>query len=71
MSTVAAYRVGRRRQRVSAPLTAVIVLGGFMSGLDTSLVNVGLTIIAHDLRSEITSVQWITSGYRPAVIRPS
>ncbi len=46
-----------------AQLTAVIVLGGFMAGLDTSLVNVGLATIAKDLHTALTSVQWITSGY--------
>ncbi|HXW86903.1 MAG TPA: DHA2 family efflux MFS transporter permease subunit [Streptosporangiaceae bacterium] len=44
-------------------LTAVIVLGGFMAGLDTSLVNVGLTTIALNLHAAITNVQWVTSGY--------
>lgn len=44
-------------------LTTVIVLGGFMVGLDTSLVNVGLTAIATDLHASLPRVQWITSGY--------
>jgi EmrB/QacA subfamily drug resistance transporter len=44
-------------------LIAAVILGGFMAGLDTSLVNVGLNTIATDLHASLTSVQWITSGY--------
>jgi MFS family permease len=44
-------------------LIAADILGGFMAGLDTSLVNVGLNSIATDLHASLTSVQWITSGY--------
>lgn len=46
-----------------ARLTAVVVLGGFMAGLDTSLVNVGLTTIAKDLHTGLAAAQWVTSGY--------
>lgn len=45
-----------------ARLTALIVLGGFMAGLDTSLVNVGLKSVAEDLGSPLASVQWVISG---------
>ena len=44
-------------------LTVVIVLGGFMAGLDTSLVNVGLTTVARNLHTSLGAVQWMTSGY--------
>ncbi|MFK0248173.1 DHA2 family efflux MFS transporter permease subunit [Amycolatopsis azurea] len=45
------------------PLTTVIVLGGFMAGIDTSLVNVGLATIAEDLHATLVDAQWATSGY--------
>jgi len=44
-------------------VAAVIVFGAFMANLDTSLVNVGLDTIAHNLRTPLSSVQWVTSGY--------
>ncbi len=44
-------------------IAAVITFGAFMSGLDTSLVNVGLNTIGHDLHAPLTSTQWITSAY--------
>lgn len=34
-----------------------------MAGLDTSLVNVGLTTIAKDLHAGLAAAQWVTSGY--------
>ncbi|BBG01371.1 MULTISPECIES: DHA2 family efflux MFS transporter permease subunit [Pseudonocardia] len=44
-------------------LIALIVTGGFMAGLDTSLVNVGLSTIADDLGGSLAGTQWVTSGY--------
>jgi EmrB/QacA subfamily drug resistance transporter len=44
-------------------VAAVIVFGAFMANLDTSLVNVGLDTIGHNLRAPLSSVQWVTSGY--------
>lgn len=44
-------------------IAAVITFGGFMSGLDTSLVNVGLNTIGQDLGASLTSTQWVTSAY--------
>jgi len=44
-------------------IAAVITFGAFMSGLDTSLVNVGLNTIGHDLHAPLPSTQWITSAY--------
>lgn len=44
-------------------LAAVITFGAFMSGLDTSLVNVGLDTIGANLGASLASTQWITSGH--------
>lgn len=49
--------------RSSGPLVALIVLGGFMAGLDSSLANVGLVAIAKDLESSLDAAQWAISGY--------
>lgn len=44
-------------------IAAVVTFGAFMSGLDTSLVNVGLDTIGHDLHTGLVFTQWISSGY--------
>jgi MFS family permease len=44
-------------------LAWVIVLGAFASGLDTSLVNVGLRTIGTDLHAGLVVVQWTATGY--------
>ena len=44
-------------------LAAVVVLGVFMSNLDTSVVNVGLDRIGVSLHSTLGSAQWVASGY--------
>lgn len=44
-------------------VAAVITFGAFMTGLDTSLVNVGIAVIGHDLGSALSSTQWVASAY--------
>jgi EmrB/QacA subfamily drug resistance transporter len=44
-------------------LAMVIAFGAFMSGLDASVVNVGLARIAHDLDAGIGDAQWVANGY--------
>ena len=44
-------------------LAAVVVLGAFMSNLDTSVVNVGLDRIGVSMHSTLGSAQWVASGY--------
>ena len=44
-------------------LAAVIAFGAFMSGLDASIVNVGLETIARDLHASIGTTQWAANGY--------
>jgi EmrB/QacA subfamily drug resistance transporter len=44
-------------------LALVIVFGAFMSGLDASVVNVGLDSVAHDLGTTLDDVQWVSSAY--------
>ncbi|WP_238526390.1 DHA2 family efflux MFS transporter permease subunit [Gordonia neofelifaecis] len=41
----------------------VIVLGAFASGLDASIVNVGLESINRELGATLSTTQWIVSGY--------
>lgn len=44
-------------------LATVLAAGSVMAGLDTSLVNVGLGTIAHDLDVSLVAAQWTNSGY--------
>lgn len=48
-------------------LAAVIVFGAFMSGLDASVVNVGLNSISRELHSDLVTAQWATNGYLVAL----
>src|ERR1700731_3895554 len=43
--------------------TSVAVIGSFLSQLDATVVNVSLSSLAVDLRSSLTAIQWVTSGY--------
>jgi len=44
-------------------ITAVAVLGSFLSQLDATIVNVSLSSLAVDLHSSLSAIQWVTSGY--------
>ncbi|WP_285032117.1 DHA2 family efflux MFS transporter permease subunit [Mycolicibacterium sp. lyk4-40-TYG-92] len=41
----------------------VVVFGAFASGLDASLVNIGLDTISRDLDASLGETQWVASGY--------
>ncbi|HZU73768.1 MAG TPA: MDR family MFS transporter [Acidimicrobiales bacterium] len=44
-------------------LSSVVVLGTIMSILDTTIVNVALDALGHDLHGSLASVQWVATGY--------
>jgi EmrB/QacA subfamily drug resistance transporter len=44
-------------------LALVIVFGAFLSGLDASIVAVGLDTLARDLGTDLAVVQWVANGY--------
>ncbi|MEU1884899.1 DHA2 family efflux MFS transporter permease subunit [Micromonospora sp. WMMD987] len=44
-------------------IAVVLASGSVMTGLDTSLVNVGIEIIGRDLDASLGEMQWINSGY--------
>ena len=44
-------------------IIAVVILGPFMSQMDSTIVNVSLSSIQRDLHSSISQAQWIISGY--------
>jgi EmrB/QacA subfamily drug resistance transporter len=44
-------------------ISAVVIIGSIMSILDTTIVNVALDTLSHDLHSTIDSIQWVATGY--------
>ncbi|WP_432897701.1 DHA2 family efflux MFS transporter permease subunit [Micromonospora matsumotoense] len=44
-------------------IAVVLASGSVLTGLDTSLVNVGIEAIGRDLGASLTEAQWINSGY--------
>lgn len=44
-------------------LAGVIVFGAFMSGLDATIVNVGLDTVARHLDADLDAVQWVSSAH--------
>jgi EmrB/QacA subfamily drug resistance transporter len=44
-------------------ISGVVILGMIMSILDTTIVNVALHTLGHDLHSPISQVQWVVTGY--------
>jgi EmrB/QacA subfamily drug resistance transporter len=44
-------------------ISGVVILGMIMSILDTTIVNVALRTLGHDLHSSISQIQWVVTGY--------
>ena len=44
-------------------VAGVVIVGMFMSVLDTTIVNVALETLSHDLNSPLSTIQWVSSGY--------
>src|ERR1700710_1790517 len=44
-------------------IAGVVILGMMMSILDTTIVNVALDTLSHDLHSTIAQIQWVATGY--------
>src|SRR5664280_1596075 len=44
-------------------IAVVVILGMIMSILDTTIVNVALHSLGHDLHSSISQIQWVVTGY--------
>jgi len=44
-------------------VVVVAVIGSLLSQLDATIVNVSLSSLAHDLKTTLSAIQWVTSGY--------
>src|SRR5436190_11627129 len=54
------------RDRIEAHvwrISAVVIVGSIMSILDTTIVNVALATLSHELHSTIAQIQWVVTGY--------
>jgi EmrB/QacA subfamily drug resistance transporter len=54
---------GDRIERHVWIVAGVVILGMIMSILDTTIVNVALHTLGHDLHSPISQIQWVITGY--------
>src|SRR5260370_34644722 len=54
---------GDRIERQVWTIAGVVILGMIMSILDTTIVNVSLRTLGHDLHSSISQIQWVVTGY--------
>src|SRR5438270_1274959 len=52
-------RIDARTLRISM----VVLIGSLMSILDTTIVNVALATLGHDLHASISQIQWVVTGY--------
>src|SRR3954462_1950295 len=48
-------------------ISAVVILGSIMSILDTTIVNVALETLGHELHSTVSDIQWVVTGYMLAL----
>src|SRR3954453_3762974 len=44
-------------------IRAVVIVGSIMSLLDTTIVNVALATLGHELHSPVADIQWVVTGY--------
>jgi EmrB/QacA subfamily drug resistance transporter len=61
--TAAAGSSAARVDAATWRIAGTVVLGGIMTSIDTTVVNVALDALARDFDASITSVQWVATGY--------
>ena len=59
MSAASSDRIDAYVWRISA----VVIVGSIMSILDTTIVNVALATLSHELHATIDQIQWVVTGY--------
>src|SRR6201994_3708819 len=62
-----AHRSSARLDRGIIVVSAVVVIGAFMSILDTTIVNVALATLSRELHSPLHTIQWVVTGYLVAL----
>ncbi len=64
---VAAPATDKLFDRRLIQVSSVVVLGIIMSILDTTIVNVALEALARDFATDLTTIQWVATGYMLAL----
>src|SRR3954451_3937980 len=60
-------KASQRLDRRLLAISSVVVLGAIMSILDTTVVNVAINTLARDFNTELSTIQWIVTGYTLAL----
>jgi EmrB/QacA subfamily drug resistance transporter len=58
---------GKVFDRALISISAVVVLGTFMSILDTTIVNVAINTLSKDFNTSLATIQWVSTGYMLAL----
>jgi EmrB/QacA subfamily drug resistance transporter len=58
---------GKVFDRALVSISAVVVLGAFMSILDTTIVNVAINTLSKDFNTSLATIQWVSTGYMLAL----
>jgi EmrB/QacA subfamily drug resistance transporter len=53
--------------RALISVSAVVVLGTFMSILDTTIVNVAINTLSREFHTDLATIQWVSTGYMLAL----
>ena len=53
---------GRLAPEIKA-VAIVVIIGAMMSILDTTIVNVALETLSRDLHADLSTIQWVSTGY--------
>ena len=67
MSDTPPVTASGRLDRGVLVVSAVVVVGAFMSILDTTIVNVALATLSRKLHSPLHTIQWVATGYLVAL----
>jgi EmrB/QacA subfamily drug resistance transporter len=58
---------GKVFDRALLSVSLVVVLGTFMSILDTTIVNVAINTLSRDFNTDLATIQWVSTGYMLAL----
>src|SRR4051794_38838490 len=66
-SPAAPQTAGKVFDRALISVSLVVVLGTFMSILDTTIVNVAINTLAKEFNTDLATIQWVSTGYMLAL----
>jgi EmrB/QacA subfamily drug resistance transporter len=67
MASTAPQQPPKLFDRALIGVSIVVVLGTFMSILDTTIVNVAINALGRDFNSSLATIQWVSTGYMLAL----